>query len=85
MCGVAFNLALVYGNQGRDAEAEPLYRRSLAIMEKAFGPDSAEVGAGLTISCCASGRAAMPMPSRCLRSLALAKVARARASRRRAV
>jgi CHAT domain-containing protein/Tfp pilus assembly protein PilF len=42
------NLALLYGNQGRDAEAEPLYRCSLAIMEKAFGPDSAEVGTGLS-------------------------------------
>jgi hypothetical protein len=31
------NLALLYGSQGQDADAEPLYRRSLAIMEKAYG------------------------------------------------
>jgi hypothetical protein len=39
------NLALLYGSQGRDAEAEPLYRRAHAIMEKMFGLESAEVGA----------------------------------------
>ena len=33
------NLALLYDNQGRYAEAEPLFRRSLAIYEKALDPD----------------------------------------------
>src|SRR5437879_8075159 len=28
------NLAQVYGSQGRDGEAEPLFRRSIAIFEK---------------------------------------------------
>ncbi len=31
------NLALVYSAQGRYAEAEPIYQRSLAIFEKALG------------------------------------------------
>ncbi|NOU35329.1 MAG: tetratricopeptide repeat protein [Kiritimatiellaceae bacterium] len=31
------NLALLYTTQNRYAKAEPLYRRSLAIREKAFG------------------------------------------------
>ncbi|MGQ0664910.1 MAG: tetratricopeptide repeat protein [Pseudomonadota bacterium] len=34
--------AIVLYNQGRHAEAEPLYRRSLAIREKALGPDHPE-------------------------------------------
>jgi CHAT domain-containing protein/Tfp pilus assembly protein PilF len=37
------NLALLYGNQGRHAEAEPLHKRSLAIYEKALGPDHPNV------------------------------------------
>ena len=32
------NLAGLYDNQGKYAEAEPLYKRSLAIDEKALGP-----------------------------------------------
>ena len=28
------NLALLYGDQGRDADAEPLYKRALTILEK---------------------------------------------------
>jgi len=41
------NLALLYDNQGRYAEAEPLYKRALAIWEKALGPDHPEVAMGL--------------------------------------
>ncbi len=37
------NLALLYEKQGRHAEAEPLYRRSLAIVEKTLGPDHLQV------------------------------------------
>jgi tetratricopeptide (TPR) repeat protein len=33
--------------QARYAEAEPLQKRSLAIYEKAVGPDSRDVGAAL--------------------------------------
>ena len=33
------NLAAVYKAQGRDAEAEPLYKHALAIDEKILGPD----------------------------------------------
>ena len=32
------NLAALYDAQGRYAEAEPLHQRSLAILEKVFGP-----------------------------------------------
>jgi tetratricopeptide (TPR) repeat protein len=34
-------------SQGRNAEAEPLYKRSLAIREKALGPDHPEVATSL--------------------------------------
>ncbi len=37
------NLALLYQAQGNYAEAEPLYRRSLAIQEKALGPEHPNV------------------------------------------
>ena len=30
---------MLYNEQGKYAEAEPLYRRSLAIREKSLGPD----------------------------------------------
>jgi tetratricopeptide (TPR) repeat protein len=30
---------LLYNNQGRYSEAEPLFQRALAIQEKALGPD----------------------------------------------
>ena len=32
------NLAVLYEDMGRYAEAEPLYRRSLEIREKRLGP-----------------------------------------------
>ena len=37
------NLALLYGAQGKYAEAEPLYRRALAIREKALGAEHPDV------------------------------------------
>ena len=40
------NLAVLYQTQGRYAEAEPLYKRALAIREKALGPDHPDVGIG---------------------------------------
>jgi len=40
-------LALVYGSQGKYAEAEPLFKRSLAIREKALGPEHPDVGRSL--------------------------------------
>ena len=46
--GTSLNkLAALYRSQGRYAEAEPLYKRSLAILEKALGPDHPEVGVSL--------------------------------------
>jgi tetratricopeptide (TPR) repeat protein len=41
------NLAALYDAQGRYAEAEPLYRRAVAIAEKALGPDHPRVGTAL--------------------------------------
>jgi tetratricopeptide (TPR) repeat protein len=38
------NLAELYRAQGHYAKAEPLYKRSLAIQEKALGPAHADVG-----------------------------------------
>ncbi|MFN3918930.1 MAG: tetratricopeptide repeat protein, partial [Methylohalobius sp.] len=37
------NLAALYKAQGDYAKAEPLYKRALAIWEKAFGPDHPNV------------------------------------------
>ena len=41
------NLADLYGAMGRYAEAEPLYRRSLAIWEKQLGRDHPDVATSL--------------------------------------
>ncbi len=41
------NLASLYQDQGNDAAAEPLYRRSLAIKEKVLGPDHPDVATSL--------------------------------------
>ncbi len=37
------NLASLYHNQGKYAQAEPLYQRALAIWEKALGPEHPQV------------------------------------------
>ena len=41
------NLAMLYESQGKYAEAEPLYKRALAIYEKALGPDHPSVAESL--------------------------------------
>ena len=41
------NLAELYRAQGKYAQAEPLYRRALAIREKALGPEHPNVAAVL--------------------------------------
>jgi tetratricopeptide (TPR) repeat protein len=41
------NLAGLYATQGRYAQAEPLYKRSLAIKEKALGPHHPDVALSL--------------------------------------
>jgi tetratricopeptide (TPR) repeat protein len=41
------NLAGLYESQGRHAEAEPLYLRSLSIREKALGPEHPDVATDL--------------------------------------
>ena len=40
-------MGIVYRLQGRYAEAEPLYKRALAILEKALGPDHPDVATTL--------------------------------------
>jgi CHAT domain-containing protein/Tfp pilus assembly protein PilF len=37
------NLAQIYADQGHDDQAEPLYKRAIALMEKAAGLDSVEI------------------------------------------
>ena len=47
-CGHGLNnLAGLYDAQGHYAQAEPLYKRSLAIREKALGPDHPDVATSL--------------------------------------
>ncbi len=41
------NLAALYYSQGNYAEAEPLFKRSIAIREKALGPEHPDVAMGL--------------------------------------
>jgi tetratricopeptide (TPR) repeat protein len=41
------NLAKLYYAQGQYAQAEPLYRRALAIREKALGPEHPSVATTL--------------------------------------
>jgi tetratricopeptide (TPR) repeat protein len=46
--GALNNLAQLYGEVGRDTEAEPIYKRAIAVMEKAGGLDSAGAAPELT-------------------------------------
>ena len=48
LAGALNNLAQLYGDVGRDADAEPLYKRALAIMEKSVGLDSVEMAPELS-------------------------------------
>ena len=41
--GALNNLAQVYADMGRDAEAEPLYKQALAVMEKAVGLEFVDI------------------------------------------
>ena len=41
------NLAALYDSQGKYTQAEPLYKRSLMIAEKALGPDHPDVALSL--------------------------------------
>ena len=41
------NLAALYNDQGRYADAEPLFKRALAIQEKVLGPDHPDVAVSL--------------------------------------
>jgi tetratricopeptide (TPR) repeat protein len=59
------NLAVMYMHQGRYAEAEPLYRRTLSIYEKALGPDHPDLGTTLNnLAGCIERKAATRKPSR---------------------
>jgi len=46
--GALNNLAQLYAQTGRDAEAEPIYKRAIAVMEKTNGLDSADIAPELT-------------------------------------
>src|SRR6266700_7365695 len=48
LAGALNNLAQLYGDVGRDADAEPMYKRAIAIMEKAVGLDSAAIAPELS-------------------------------------
>ena len=48
LAGALNNLAQLYGDVGRDADAEPMYKRAIAIMEKAVGLDSAALAPELS-------------------------------------
>ena len=41
------NLALLYKTQGKYVQAEPMYKRSLTIRDKALGPDDPDVANSL--------------------------------------
>jgi CHAT domain-containing protein/Tfp pilus assembly protein PilF len=43
LAGAINNLAQLYGDVGRDAEAEPMFKRALTIMEKVVGIDSVDI------------------------------------------
>jgi hypothetical protein len=60
---------MVYANQGKYADAEPLYQRALAIREETLGPDHPEVATILekyASQLCKTGREmqARPMNAR---------------------
>ena len=48
LAGALNNLAQLYGDVGRDADAEPMYKRAIAIMEKAVGLDSPAIAPELS-------------------------------------
>ena len=57
---------MLYGEQGRYAEAEPLYKRALAISEKALGPEHPDVASSLNnLAMLYGSKAATPRPSLC--------------------
>jgi len=43
LAATLYNLARIYGAQGRYAQAKPLYECSFTIVEKALGPDHPDV------------------------------------------
>jgi CHAT domain-containing protein/Tfp pilus assembly protein PilF len=43
LSGALNNLAQIHADQGRDDQAEPLYKRAIALMEKGMGLDSVEI------------------------------------------
>ena len=47
MAGGLYHVGVRSFNEGRYAEAEPLYERALAIWEAALGPENADVGTSL--------------------------------------
>ena len=62
-----FNLAMLYDNQGRYDEAEPLYKRALLIEEKVLGSEHPRHGdiSEQSGRCSTTTRAGTTRPSRC--------------------
>ena len=48
LAGALNNLGQVYAGQGHDDQAEPLYKRAIALTEKSLGLDAVGVAANLT-------------------------------------
>ena len=60
------NLALIYYDQGKYAEAEPLYQRDLATQKRPWGPSILTwLQASTTWPCSTTTRVSMPRPSPC--------------------
>ena len=67
---VCNNLAALYEAQGRYAEAEPLYKRALAIYEKALGPEHPNVATSLhNLALLYEAQSRLPRPSLCSTAL----------------
>ncbi len=59
-------LAVLYQKLGRNQDAEPLYKRALAIREKSFGPEHPHVMATVAISARSTAAwAGLPKPRCC--------------------
>jgi tetratricopeptide (TPR) repeat protein len=43
LAGALNNLAQIHAAQGHDDQAEPLYKRAIALLEKSFGLDTPEI------------------------------------------
>src|SRR5262245_1890562 len=69
VAGALSNLAALYVDQRRHADAEPLHKRALAIGEKVLGPNHPNVAKALSnLAVLIGTNAATPKPSHCTRA-----------------